>query len=136
MNTHGATAPRPLLEILELGGHPDYSALYREAGYEPMRAGSMREGLRLLRSAQPAVVVAEFVYTPHYSFRVSSLESLLAGIQTLTPAPRLIVLAERGDAGHLNRLQGRAPIDSVLFLPLEAADLLTAVRGRDAAPGR
>ncbi len=133
MNRPGPAAP-VLLEILESGGYPDFSGLYREAGFEPLRARSMRAGLRLLREAAPAVVVVEFVYTPHYSFRISSLESLMAGIQAAGRRPRLVVLAERADAAHLDRLEARMDIDARLLLPVHAETLRAALGPAPADP--
>lgn len=134
MNRFIAAAP-VLLEILESGGYPDFSGLYRAAGFEPLRTRSMRAGLRLLRETAPAVVVAEFVYTPHYSFRISSLESLMAGIQAAGRRPRLVVLAERADAAHLDRLEKRMRIDARLLLPVHAETLRAALGPAPSSPG-
>jgi hypothetical protein len=53
------TANKTLLAIIELGGYPDFSPLYRDLGFEVVIEGSMRRALGYLKRHAPAVVVAE-----------------------------------------------------------------------------
>ena len=53
---------KSLLSIIELGGYPNLSPLYKKHGYEPIVVYSMRKALVALKKMKPAVVVAEFNY--------------------------------------------------------------------------
>ena len=70
-----------LLSIIELGGYPDFSQLYKRYGYEPLVVYSMRKALGLLKKTKPHVIVAEFNYQSDFRDRTSTLESLIAVAQ-------------------------------------------------------
>ncbi len=118
---------RRLLSVVELGGYPDFSPLYRHAGYEVASARSLRKALGLLKTTRPDVVVAEFVYGPMYSTRISTLESLIAGMQRDVPEARLIVFFDKEHARHLERLRDHyEPFDSLSF-PIDEKRLAAAL---------
>ena len=121
-----AEAPT-LLSIIELGGYPDFTPLYRRAGFEVERATSMRKALTLFRTLRPAVVVSEFVYSPMYSTRLSNLESLFAGLQRDAPGARLIVLFDRENEHHLQALQSHFAIFETLAFPVSEKALAEAL---------
>lgn len=123
------TETQALLSIVELGGYPDFTPLYRRAGYTVQRADSMRKALSVLRTLQPAVVVAEFVYSPMYSTRVSNLESLFAGLQRDAPGAKLIVFFDQENVQHLDGLRSRFPIFETLPFPVSEQSLTLALDG-------
>ncbi|HQU15626.1 MAG: hypothetical protein B7Z66_10800 [Chromatiales bacterium 21-64-14] len=125
---------RPLLSVMASGGFPDLGPLYRAAGFAPATARSMREALAMLRTLNPEVIVAEFVYGPVYSFRISTLESLIAGIQSSAPGTRLIVLADRADAPHLARLRQRFDFYAIHYFPIEEPALRQTLSRAAAEP--
>ena len=49
-----------LLSIVELGGYPDFTSLYRELGYEVAVETRMRKALGFLKKRKPDIIVAEF----------------------------------------------------------------------------
>ncbi len=49
-----------LLSLIELGGYPNFTPLYQQAGYEVLPANSVRKALGLLKKQVPDVIVAEF----------------------------------------------------------------------------
>ncbi|MEJ2686387.1 MAG: hypothetical protein P8124_04115 [Gammaproteobacteria bacterium] len=116
-----------LLSIVELGGYPDFSPLYRRAGFEVERVTSMRKALSALPSLRPAVVVSEFVYSPMYSTRVSNLESLFAGLQRSAPEARLIVFFDQENVQHLDSLRSQFPIFETLPFPVSEDALRQAL---------
>jgi hypothetical protein len=65
---------KSLLSIIELGGYPDLSSVYKKHGYEPIVVYSMRKALTALKKVKPAVVVAEFNYQSDFRDRTSSLK--------------------------------------------------------------
>jgi ActR/RegA family two-component response regulator len=77
------TAPaKTLLSIVELGGYPDFRAIYERAGFKVETINSVRKAITALRTMKPDVIVAEFNYQSDFRDRTSSLESLLATMQS------------------------------------------------------
>ena len=61
-----------LLSIIELGGYPDFSGLYRNNGYEVVTTDSVRKAVKLIRKHHPDVIVAEFNFQSDFRDRTSS----------------------------------------------------------------
>ncbi|MFW2372170.1 MAG: hypothetical protein ACN4GM_03550 [Gammaproteobacteria bacterium] len=107
-----------LLSIVELGGYPDFSNLYRAKGFEVLRADSMRKAIKLLKNSRPSVIVAEFNYQSDFRDRTSSLESLMATVERL-PETRVIVFYEQEQRDKLERLLAKAHVYETLPFPIE-----------------
>ncbi len=120
------TAP-VLLQVVELGGYPDLTPVFRRLGFEPVVAASMREALRRLRTLAPAAVVAEFNYGLVYGSRISNLETLIAALQRHAPGARLVALAEPERLKHAERLRPRWPALALVPLPVQEAALASAL---------
>jgi len=122
-----SAARRKLLSIIELGGYPDFKALYRQAGYEVESVASVRKALGLLRKIDPDMIVAEFNFQSDFRDRTSSLESLLAAVQR-TPKTRVIVFYEKEHEHQLEKLTSRFPIHESLAFPIDTARLEASLR--------
>lgn len=107
-----------LLSIVELGGYPDFSNLYRSRGFEVLRADSMRKAIKLLKQNQPTVIVAEFNFQSDFRDRTSSLESLMATVERM-PDTRVIVFYEKEQRDKLERLLAKAHVYETLPFPIE-----------------
>jgi DNA-binding NtrC family response regulator len=118
---------RTLLAIVELGGYPNFTPLYRAGGYTVVVATSMRKALALVKKHRPELVVAEFNFQSDFRDRTSNLESLLATLQTRSPRTRVIVFYELQHVAHLDRLRGRFPVFRVLPFPIDAESLREAI---------
>ena len=94
-----------LLWVLEMGGYPDFSKLYAQAGYRVHKIQSIRKALAALKQIHPAVVVAEFNYAPTYGARISTVEPLLARLQSHHPESRVLLFLEKDNLGHLDALR-------------------------------
>ncbi len=116
-----------LLSIIELGGYPDFTPLYRRLGCEVIVEHQMRKALAAVRRHRPKVVVAEFNYQSDFRDRTSSLESLQAVVQRL-PDTRVIVFYEKEYAHQLERLRQRFEPFRLLPFPIDEAALEEAVR--------
>lgn len=113
---------RELLIVTELGGYPDFSELYRTAGFEPIQVHTVRKAIRALKKMQPAVVVAEFNYQSDFRDRTSSLESLMAVLQKM-PETKIIIFFEKEFEHQLQRLTDRFPDSITLAFPIEVTAL-------------
>ena len=117
-----------LLSIVELGGYPDFSPLYRRCGFAVETVDSMRKATRLLKRITPRVIVAEFNYQSDFRDRTSSLETLMAVVQRL-PDTRVIVFYEQEHRHQLERLTSRFPVHAELPFPIDEQALEAALRG-------
>jgi len=70
-----------LLSIVELGGYPDFTALYERAGFKVVSTDKVRKAVKLIRQYEPSVIVAEFNFQSDFRDRTSSLETLLSSTQ-------------------------------------------------------
>lgn len=107
-----------LLAVVEMGGYPSFTALYREAGFQPEVASTMRKAQSWLKSHRPQVVVTEFNFDPEFRDRMSNLESLLATLQRYGCAAKVIVLLDPEHRPRLDKVAERFPIFAALELPL------------------
>ena len=124
-----AIPPAPkgtLLSIIEIGAYPNFTPLYEKAGYTATIERSMRKALPQVRKLKPAVIVAEFNFQSDFRDRTSSLESLLAVVQTL-PETKIIVFYDAEQAHQFERLKSRFPIHAALTYPIDPAGLEAAL---------
>ncbi|QQZ30226.1 hypothetical protein HMY34_16475 [Thiothrix subterranea] len=111
-----------LLSIVELGGYPDFTALYERLGFRVEKQTSMRKVLQFLKKNTPAVIVAEFNFQSDFRDRTSSLESMMAVVQR-TPDTRVVVFYDREYAHQLARLTERFPLLLTLRFPIAESDV-------------
>ena len=115
-----------LLAIIEIGAYPNFTPLYEQAGYTVTIERSMRKALPQVRKLKPAVIIAEFNFQSDFRDRTSSLESLLAVVQTL-PGTRIVVFYDAEQAHQFERLRTRFPIHAALTYPIDPARLEAAL---------
>jgi len=126
-----------LLSIVEEGGYPDFADEYRAAGFRVVSERTMRKALSTLKKLSPAVVVAEFNFQSDFRDRTSSLESLLATLQSRHPESRVIILYDKeNERPFEDRLRSRWAIEAALAFPVKPEDMRACLQGlhRDAAP--
>jgi hypothetical protein len=111
-----------LLSIIELGGYPNFTPLYRELGYEVAVETRMRKAISFLKRRTPDVIVAEFNFQSDFRDRTSSLESLLAVVQR-SPGIRVIVFYEKEYQPQFEVLRARLPVHHALAFPVEEIDV-------------
>jgi CheY-like chemotaxis protein len=128
------TPAKSLLSIVELGGYPNFSPLYRSLGYTTVVENRMRKAIAFLRHQQPDVIVAEFNFQSDFRDRTSSLESLLAVVQRL-PDTRVVVLYDREYEPQFEKLQARLPVHAALAFPVSEDDLRGCLLGLEGDAG-
>ena len=116
-----------LLSIVELGGYPDFTSLYRAQGYDVVSVSSMRKAISTIKKTAPEVIVTEFNFQSDFRDRTSSLESLMATLQGIDADPRLIVFYESEFAPHFKRVQDRFEVHHALPFPVSEAQLRTCL---------
>ena len=110
---------KTLLSIVELGGYPNLTPLYEDAGFNVVSTNTMRKALNQLRRLRPELIVAEFIYGPTYGSQLSNFESLYAALQTLDPPAKLIALVNKNDQTHFLTVSSRYSNTAVLYFPID-----------------
>ena len=116
-----------LLSIIELGGYPDFSSLYENAGYQVVKAESVRKAVKLIRQHKPKVMVAEFNFQSDFRDRTSSLETLLSSTQGVTDAS-VIVFYEKEFEPQYQRFLQSFEVSSSLTFPVDEQQLRAALQ--------
>lgn len=115
-------ADKLLLAIVELGGYPDFTPIYEQAGYRVLTVRTVRKAIQALKQARPQVIVAEFNFQSDFRARTSSLESLLAVVERL-PDCKVVVFYEQEYRHQLERLRRQYPLHAVLPFPVDTQQL-------------
>ena len=112
--------------IVELGGYPDFTSLYRALGYAVEVATSGRKAISYLKQQRPHAVVAEFNYQHEFRDRTGWLESVLATLQHM-PQTRAVVFYRPEELEQLNKLRVRFAQFTALPYPIDTAALEQAL---------
>ena len=111
-----------LMSVIELGGYPDFTALYQRLGYKVETINSGRKANSALKKQRPAVVVTEFNFQHSFRDRTSNLESLLA-VEQHNEGVKVIVFYDSEVQPQLEQLRSRFPGFMALSYPIDAAAL-------------
>jgi NADH:ubiquinone oxidoreductase subunit C len=125
------SAERPILfSIVESPAHRDFSILYQRLGITEVRLASMRKAISALKAQTPDYVVAEFMYgygNNYAGVNVSNLDVFLYSLQKYSTNARIIVMVERRELQHVDKLAALFPLHAVLPLPVSEQDLEKAL---------
>ena len=125
MSTTQAT-PARLLAIVELGGYPNLTPLYRALGFAVEIVSSQRKAQAALKRSLPDVIVAEYNFQSDFRDRSSNLETLMAKLQR-HPQVKVICLYPPEYEAKLQSLASRFPIFAALPFPLDQERLAAAL---------
>ena len=129
MRNSNNTADKPvLLSVVEIGGYPDFSAVYESTGYRVERADNIRKAVKLIRQQAPRVIVAEFNFQSDFRDRTSSLETLLSSTQGVTDAS-VIVFYEKEFEMQYQRFLQNFEVSASLVFPIDEQQLRMALSG-------
>lgn len=115
-----------LLSILESPTHPDFSELYKRLNINEMRVTSQRSALAQLKKQKPDFVVAEFFYgygNNYAGVNISNLDVFLFSMQKFAPDARVIVLVDKAERQHVDKLNDVFPLHAVLQHPVQEQQL-------------
>ncbi|MBK5968131.1 hypothetical protein CCR91_04955 [Thiorhodovibrio winogradskyi] len=111
-----------LLAIIELGGYPNFIALYRRLGFDAEIVNSQRKAQAALKRQLPNVIIAEYNFQSDFRDRSSNLETLMARLQR-HPQVKVICIYQAEHQPKLEQLMQRFPIFAALPLPVTEAQL-------------
>lgn len=127
MSTDRLAAPPRLLAIIELGGYPNFSPLYRRLGFDAELVSSQRKAQSALKRRIPDVIVAEYNFQSDFRDRTSNLETLMARLQR-HPDVQVIALYQPDHRHKLETLLERFPLFATLPLPVTEAEMEATLR--------
>ena len=119
-------AANTLLSIIELGGYPNFTALYEQAGYEVVSTDSVRKAIKLIRKHKPSVIVSEFNFQSDFRDRTSSLETVLSSAQGIVDS-RMIVFYEKETMQQYQRFLECFTVFASLAFPINEKELARAL---------
>lgn len=115
-----------LYSIIESPTHPRLSDLYAELGIDEVQLTSMRKAISELKTNPPDYVVAEFFYgygNNYAGVNVSNLDVFLYSLQKYAPAAKVIVLADKTDIEHVEKLPQELAPHTVLLQPVSRGQM-------------
>lgn len=120
-------AQRRLLGIVELGGYPNFTPLYRRLGFDVELVGSQRKAQAALKRRLPHIIVAEYNFQSDFRDRTSNLETLMARLQR-HPQVRVICIYQSEYRHKLDAMLTRFPVFAALPLPVDEEAMEAALR--------
>ena len=108
-----------LLSIVELGGYPDFSPVFRKLGFNVISTDSIRKAVKLIRHHKPVVIVAEFNFQSDFRDRTSSLETVLSSIQGVAQS-KVIVFYEKEMKHQYDRFLAQFSVFASIPFPIDA----------------
>lgn len=123
-----------LLAILELGGYPNFTPLYKRLGFDAELVSSQRKAQAALKRRLPDVIVTEYNFQSDFRDRTSNLETLMARLQK-HPEVRVICIYQPEYQHKLDALRERFPVFAALPLPVTEAAMEEALRRTIAGGG-
>jgi hypothetical protein len=118
--------------IRESPAHPDFSALYRQLGLEHRVFTSMRKAIAQSKKQPPRLVVAEFFYgygNNYAGVNISNLDVFLHSLGKYAPGARIIVMVDRSQRVHVDKLRALFEIHAVLTQPVSEQQMAETLAG-------
>ena len=116
-----------LLAIMELGGYPNLTPIYKRLGFETDVVNSQRKAQSYLKRRVPDVIVAEYNFQSDFRDRTSNLETLMARLQR-HPGVKVVVFYQKEYRHKLDVLLSRFPIFEAISFPIAQEQVETALR--------
>jgi hypothetical protein len=107
-----------LLAIVELGGYPNFTALYKRLGFDVEFVNSQRKAQAYLKKRLPRVIVAEYNFQSDFRDRSSNLETLMARLQGHGEV-RVVVFYQPEHHAKFDQLRERFPVAEALAFPVD-----------------
>ena len=121
----GMKAPS-LLSVVESAAHPNFTSVYKQLGINETKLDSMRKAIASLKSQPFDYIVAEFFYgygSNYAGVNISNLDVMLYSLQKYSPDTRVIVLVDKSEREHVDKLSAIFPIHAVLQYPVTEQDM-------------
>ena len=115
-----------LFSIIESPLHPNFIDLYQSLGIENVQFNSMRKAIAHLKKLKPDFVVADFLYgygNNYAGVNVSNLDVFLHSLQKYAPDAKIIVMVEKEELKHVEKLTKLFSLHAVLKYPVSGKEM-------------
>lgn len=119
-----------IYSIIESPAHPHFTALYTRLGFTELRFNTQRKAMAELKKQPAAIIVAEFFYgfgNNYAGVNVSNLDVLLSSLPRYSPESKIIVLAQKDQYPHVDKLAQLFTLYQVLALPVAEIQMESAL---------
>ncbi|MDH5660093.1 MAG: hypothetical protein OEY65_03785 [Gammaproteobacteria bacterium] len=115
-----------LFSIIESPLHPNFIDLYQSLNIENVQFNSMRKAISHLKKQKPDFVVADFLYgygNNYAGVNVSNLDVFLYSLQKYAPEAKIIVMVEKEELKHVDKLANLFSLHAVLKYPVSEKEM-------------
>lgn len=115
-----------VFSIIESPLHPYFVNLYHNLNIENVQFNSMRKAISHLKKQQPDFVVADFLYgygNNYAGVNVSNLDVFLHSLQKYAPEVKVIVMVEKEERKHIEKLTDLFTLHAVLQYPISEKEM-------------
>ncbi|MDH5370508.1 MAG: hypothetical protein OEW99_10815 [Gammaproteobacteria bacterium] len=115
-----------LFSIIESPLHPNFIDLYQSLNIENVQFNSMRKAISHLKKQKPDFVVADFLYgygNNYAGVNVSNLDVFLHSLQKYAPEAKIIVMVEKEELKHVDKLANLFSLYAVLKYPVSEKEM-------------
>ena len=115
-----------IFSIIESPIHPNFTALYQQLNFQNVQLYSMRKAIAQLKKQKPDFVVAEFFYgygNNYAGVNLSNLDVFLCSLQKYAPEAKIIVLVEKEERKHVDKLAELFSLHAVLQYPVSEKEM-------------
>ena len=116
-----------LVQVVELGGYPNFIPLYQRLGYRVETVNTGRKAISTLKKLRPDAVVTEFNYQFSFRDRTSNLESILAVVQPQAGV-KVVVFYDQAVQEQLDQVAERFPGFIPMSYPIDEGALEAVLR--------
>lgn len=116
-----------LVQVVELGGYPNFIPLYQRLGYRVETVNTGRKAISTLKKLRPDAVVTEFNYQFSFRDRTSNLESILAVVQPQAGV-KVVVFYDKAVQEQLDQVAERFPGFISMSYPIDEGALEAVLR--------
>ena len=110
-----------IYSIIESPAHPNFTLLYSRLGLTELRFSSQRKAMSELKKQPAGILVAEFFYgfgNNYAGVNVSNLDVMLSSLPRYSPDTKIIVLAQKEQYPHVDKLAQLFTLHQILPLPV------------------
>jgi len=118
--------------IIESAAHPNLSALYQRYGYQEIQLTSVRRAIQELKTHQPDLVVADFLYgygNNYAGVNISNLDVFLYSLQKYAPACKVVALYEKSEQAYIGKLEELFTVAASFAYPVTERDVEKLLAG-------
>lgn len=110
-----------IYSIIESPAHPNFTLLYSRLDLTELRFSSQRKAMSELKKQPAGILVAEFFYgfgNNYAGVNVSNLDVMLSSLPRYSPDTKIIVLAQKEQYPHVDKLAQLFTLHQILPLPV------------------